>query len=185
MAEQSRTEGEEVEQLRKDVSALMRHLKILGREKQADVSLVISDFVIDRTNIKYSEPFYTHSCGYKMCLMAQISQRPLGSPRGEPGQTQPPSLLFAVHACLMPGEFDGELKLPIKGHVTIHLLNQTKDADHLKRSKQVSWQHLCKKDPSPIPVILDIPVANLYSNPDTKYLVNGNLKFYVRMNFID
>ena len=174
----------EVAQLRKDVNNLMRHLRILGREKQSDVFLTINDFFIDKTNLKYSEPFYTHPCGHKMCLLAQVSQKALGSPRGE-GPTQTPPLLFAVHACLMAGEFDGELSLPIKGHVTIQLLNQSKDSDHLKRSKQVSWQYPCKKDPSPIPVILDVPVANLYSNPDIKYLFNGRLRFCVKMNLID
>lgn len=184
MAEQRSDNPSEVEQLRKDMNALLRHLNIVGREKQADVLLTIDDFFIDKTNLKYSAPFYTHPCGHKMCLLAQVSQKALGSPRGD-GPTQTPPLLFAVHACLMPGEFDRELALPIKGHVTIQLQNQVKDSDHLKRSKQVSWQYPCKKDPSPIPVISDIPVANLYSNPNVKYLVNGNLKFSVRLNFID
>lgn len=183
MAEQ-KSQANEVERLRKDVDVLMRHMRILGREKQANVLLIIDDFIIDKTSLKYSEPFYTHPCGYKMCLLAQVSQKPLGSPRGD-GPTQSPPLLFAVHACLMPGEFDRELTLPIKGHVTIQLLNQVKDSDHLRRSKQVSWQYPCKKDPSPIPVIADIPVTNLYSNPEVKYVVNGNLKFCVRLNFID
>ena len=121
-----------------------------------------------------------------MCLLAQVAQKPLGSPRGD-GPTQTPPLLFAVHVCLMLGEFDNELKLPIKGHVTIQMLNQLKDSEHLKRSKQVSWQYPCKRDPAPIPVILDVPVTNLYagSNPDVKYFVNGSLRFCVKMNFID
>lgn len=184
MAEQKSAAADEVEQLRADIDSLMRHLKILGREKLANVRLNITDFLIDRPNLKYSEPFYTHSCGHKMCLLAQVSQKALGSPRGD-GQTPTPPLLFSVHICLMPGEFDAELKLPMKGHVTIQVLNQSKDSDHLKRSKQVSWQYHCKKDPTPIPVILDIPVANLYSNPDSKYIVNGRMNFCVRMNIIE
>ena len=111
----------EVEQLRADINSLMRHMKILGREKQADVRLNMSDFFVDRPNLKYSEPFYTHPCGHKMCLLAQVSQRALGSPRGEGQATQTPPLLFSVHVCLMPGEFDTELKLPMKGHVTIQV----------------------------------------------------------------
>lgn len=161
-------------------------MKILGYGKQADVLLTINDLFVDRVNLKYSEPFYTHPCGHKMCLLAQVAQKPLGSPRGD-GPTQTPPLLFAVHVCLMLGEFDNELKLPIKGHVTIQMLNQLKDSEHLKRSKQVSWQYPCKRDPAPIPVILDVPVTNLYagSNPDVKYFVNGSLRFCVKMNFID
>ena len=183
-SEQKSGDSGEVEQLRKDVNNLLRHLRILGREKQAEVVLTINDFQIDKTNLKYSETFYTHPCGHKMCLLAQISQKALGSPRGD-GPTQTPPLVFAVHVCLMPGEFDRELSLPIKGHVTVQLLNQSKDADHLRRSKQVSWQYPCKKDPSPIPVVSDIPVANLYSNADIKYIVNGSLRFIVKMNFIE
>ena len=186
MAEQKAAATSEVEQLQKDMNSLMRHMKILGREKQADVLLNMNDFLIDRPNLKYSKPFYTHPCGHKMCLLAQVSQKALGSPRGEGQSTPSPPLLFSVHVCLMPGEFDTELKLPIKGHVTIQVLNQSsKDSDHLRRSKQVSWQYPCKKDPTPIPVISDIPVANLYSNPDAKYLVNGSIQFCVKMNFIE
>ena len=121
MAAEQKPAASEVEQLRTDVNSLMRHLKILGREKQADVRLNMTDFIVDRPNLKYSEPFYTHPCGHKMCLLAQVSQRALGSPRGEGQTTQTPPLLFSVHICLMPGEFDAELKLPMKGHVTIQV----------------------------------------------------------------
>ena len=122
MAEQ-KPSASDIEQLREDVGSLMRHLKILGREKQAEVRLNMMDFHIDRPNLTYSEPFYTHPCGHKMCLLAQVSQRALGSPRGEGQTTQTPPLLFSVHVCLMPGEFDAELKLPMKGHVTIQVSN--------------------------------------------------------------
>ena len=122
MAEQ-KPSASDIEQLREDVGSLMRHLKILGREKQADVRLNMIDFHVDRPNLQYSEPFYTHPCGHKMCLLAQVSQRALGSPRGEGQATQTPPLLFSVHVCLMPGEFDAELKLPMKGHVTIQVSN--------------------------------------------------------------
>ena len=121
MAEQKPSGSGEVEQLRADINSLMRHLKILGREKQADVRLNMTDFLVDRPNLKYSEPFYTHPCGHKMCLLAQVSQRALGSPRGDGQTTATPPLLFSVHVCLMPGEFDAELKLPMKGHVTVQV----------------------------------------------------------------
>ena len=69
--------------------------------------------------IWYSEPFYTHPFGYKMCL--KVSAGGIGDGKG----THLP-----MAACLMRGEFDNHLKWPLRAHVTFRLLNQLEDREH-------------------------------------------------------
>ena len=54
----------------------------------------------------YSPSFYTPDDGYKMCLRVSID-----SSRGSH---------LNVHVCLMPGEFDDQLKWPFRGNISIH-----------------------------------------------------------------
>ena len=68
----------------------------------------------------YSPPFYTHPQGYKMCLDVYAS----GCSRGE-------GTHVSVYACLMKGEFDDHLKWPFQGHVTVAMLNQLEDGNHI------------------------------------------------------
>ena len=60
-----------------------------------------------------SEPFYTHSCGYKMNL--QIHANGAGS--GENTHVS----VYAVFRC---GEFDNQLMWPFRGSIIVQLLNQ-------------------------------------------------------------
>ena len=66
-----------------------------------------------------SEPFYTHSCGYKMCLVVHANG--VGDSEGKG---------VSVFLYLMRGDFDGELAWPFQGKVTISLLNQFEDSGH-------------------------------------------------------
>lgn len=66
-----------------------------------------------------SKPFYTHSCGYKMCLNCRIS---------------PTHDAIQIMACLMRGEFDDNLVWPFYGCVTVQLLNQINDDHHHTRA---------------------------------------------------
>ena len=64
----------------------------------------------------YSTPFYTHPKGYKMCLTVTANSY------GECHGTH-----TAVGTCLMKGEFDDQLKWPLRGYITIRLLSQVDD----------------------------------------------------------
>ena len=69
-----------------------------------------------------SQPFYTHSQGYKMCL--RVTANGQGSGKGT-------HITVAVY--LMNGEFDDQLEWPFKGDITIQLLNQQEDGeDHTR-----------------------------------------------------
>ena len=67
----------------------------------------------------YSQPFYTSMGGYKMCLSVDAN----GCGRGE-------GTHVSVFTCLMPGEFDSQLKWPFRGSITFQLVNQLEDKKH-------------------------------------------------------
>ena len=68
----------------------------------------------------YSPHFYTHPNGYKMCLRVDAN----GSASGR-------GTHLSVFVCLMQGEFDDQLKWPFRGNITIKLVDQKKDRDHV------------------------------------------------------
>ena len=68
----------------------------------------------------YSPHFYTHPHGYKMCL--SVDANGIGSGEGTH---------LAVFVYMMRGEFDDQLKWPFRGGVTIKLVNQEEDRDHV------------------------------------------------------
>ena len=69
-----------------------------------------------------SPPFYTHPHGYKMCMCVW----PNGFSTGKGTH-----LGVTIH--LMRGEFDDQLKWPFRGDITVQLLNQEEDKDHIMK----------------------------------------------------
>ena len=67
-----------------------------------------------------SPPFYTHPCGYRMRLVVDIR----GDKRARGTHT-------SVFLHLIIGEFDDLLKWPIRGCITIELLNQNGGESHV------------------------------------------------------
>ena len=70
----------------------------------------------------YSPHFYTHPNGYKMCVKVYAN----GFDTGE-------GTYLSVLMCVMQGEFDDQLKWPFRGEISIKLLNQEEDKDHVTR----------------------------------------------------
>jgi len=64
----------------------------------------------------YSDPFYTHSKGYKMCL--NVFSAGLNSPY----------LTMWLH--LVKGSYDDHLKWPVKGQLEVKLVNQVSNCEH-------------------------------------------------------
>jgi len=64
----------------------------------------------------YSDPFYTHQKGYKMCL--NVFAAGLNSPH------------LTVWLHLIKGSYDNRLKWPLKGRCEIKLLNQVSNCKH-------------------------------------------------------
>ena len=67
----------------------------------------------------YSEPFFTHPGGYKMCL--QVYPNGVRSAQGQ---------YLSAFTCLMRGDMDHILKWPFCGKIVIHILNQVEDDNH-------------------------------------------------------
>ena len=65
----------------------------------------------------YSDPFYTHHFGYKMCLSV-IAAAPWNSTH------------LSVYLHLMRGSYDDQLKWPLKGLCEVKLLNQISNSKH-------------------------------------------------------
>ena len=67
----------------------------------------------------YSDPFYTHNKGYKMCLFVDAA-----------GHGQGKGTHLSVFLYLMKGPHDDELTWPLKGKFEIKLLNQISNCEH-------------------------------------------------------
>lgn len=159
----------DVEQLKKELDSLMRHHRIVSHQKQS-IPLTVTGFKVDEPNYQLSDPFYSHPCGYKLCLRAELTKN----------KESPGALIFTMHACLMAGQFDGELEWPVKARITIQIQNQNGDSDHIQRSKQVSWRYKSSGDPLPIPVMTDVDTSLLTQQGATKYITRGTLQLTVK-----
>ena len=71
----------------------------------------------------YSPEFYTSPGGYKMCICMDAN-----------GNGEGKGTRASVYACLMKGENDDHLPWPFTGKVTVELLNQLEDRNHLSKS---------------------------------------------------
>ena len=67
----------------------------------------------------FSDPFYTHNKGYKMCLNIDAA----GNGSGK-------ATHLSVFLYLMKGPHDDELTWPLRGKFEIKLLNQISDSEH-------------------------------------------------------
>ena len=67
----------------------------------------------------YSEPFYSHNMGYKMCMKIYGS-----------GYDEGKNTHLSVFLFLMKGPHDDELTWPLRGKFHIKLLNQISDREH-------------------------------------------------------
>jgi hypothetical protein len=68
----------------------------------------------------YSPHFYTHRNGYKLSLLIDANGRSHGK-----------GTHLSVFVYLMPGEFDDQLKWPFQAKISIKLVNQEEDRDHV------------------------------------------------------
>ena len=71
----------------------------------------------------YSSPFYTGPGGYKMCISVDANGRGRGA-----------GTHVTVSAHLMRGEYDDWLVWPFRGDITIQVMNQNSDQDHVEKT---------------------------------------------------
>ena len=99
--------------------------QITGTYRPTGAEITMTDFEECRKDNEswYSPHFYTHPKGYKMCL--RVYANGLGDGEGTH---------LSLYVYLMRGEFDDQLKWPLRGAVTIQLVNQEEDKDHVMRT---------------------------------------------------
>ena len=68
-------------------------------------------------------PFYTHDGGYKMHLWVFPN-----------GYDKEEGKYMSVFTCLVKGENDDKLKWPLRGSITVQLLDQSGNENHLERT---------------------------------------------------
>ena len=88
------------------------------------VDLIMTDFAErkDNEDFWFSDPFYTHQNGYKLCL--KVIPAGLGVGTGKD---------VSISVYVMKGEFDDSLKWPFKGDITLQLLDWAKDEVHCEK----------------------------------------------------
>ena len=106
------------------------HFRIFAVELLSKPGVLPTELIIKNFNKHnhesdecYSQPFYTHPRGYKMCL--QVFVNGCGEGKGTH---------VSVYAHLMRGEFDAHLKWPFQGDITIAMLNQLEDNSHTENT---------------------------------------------------
>ena len=104
----------EVQELKTSVQELTFHK--LG----LPISFRVEQDVEDNVHLP---PFYTHSHGYKFCIYVY----PQGCGDGK-------GTRVSVYTCLMKGQFDDHLKWPFRGEITIQIVNQDGDHDHVEKT---------------------------------------------------
>ena len=69
----------------------------------------------------FSPSFYSHQRGYRLCFYVQSN----GSGSGK-------GTHVSIYVCIMQGQFDDSLQWPFREAITIQLLNQTEDKNHVE-----------------------------------------------------
>ena len=98
------------------------------KEETRQLMLTLGGFPIDfkvnyasREEVVYFPSFYTHTHGYRMCIRVD--------PNGGGGTH------VSVYTHLMKGQlFDDHLKWPFRGEITIQIVNQDGDHDHVEET---------------------------------------------------
>ena len=73
-----------------------------------------------------SPPFYSHIGGYKMCLSVTANGRSRGK-----------GTHVSIYVHLMRGDHDDHLKWPFRGDITVSVLNQRMEEEHVAKTIQV------------------------------------------------
>ena len=129
----------QIEEQSRQIEELSMKLQRKGKEenKQAFTSepllLTMNTFEHRKKNDRdwYSESFYTHPRGYKLCV--QVYANGSGKAKGSH---------VSLFTRIMKGKYDDELSWPFQGKITAELLNQNADKNHY--TYDYSYDRDCK-----------------------------------------
>ena len=117
---QADTDTYELEEIRDSIEALWNEISQMNLVQSSVITsppvqfkMYNFDGLKASENAWFSEPFFTHPKGYKMCLNIDAN-----------GYGDGKNSHVSVFAYLMQGEFDSELKWPFQGYIVVQLLDQ-------------------------------------------------------------
>ena len=87
------------------------------------VTRILHNFSDMKEDYYMLDPFYSHDGGYKMRLW--VFPNGYGKEEGK---------YMSVFTCLVKGEYDDKLKWPLRGSITVQLLDQSGKGNHLERT---------------------------------------------------
>ena len=95
--------------------------KLSFGDRKIPVVIKMSDFMKKKKDRAewYSDYFYTHEHGYKICLRAHAA-----------GWSKGYATHLSIILCLLAGPFDDHLSWPLRGEFEVKLLNQISDIEH-------------------------------------------------------
>jgi len=172
---QSQQQAERIEKLEKQLKEKEKELE------QLNMKLGMPPFTFTMSNFNqlkakkttwYSPPLYTHTHGYKFCTRVL----PYGAyPDG-----------YGTHVSVwlysMSGEFDATLQWPAKFTITLQLLNQHRDKDHITVTKQFQWKKPGSERESAGPFTTRLIAhtdLELNAQKQTQYLKDDRLRFRI------
>lgn len=99
-----------------------------------DLTIKMTNFTEKKENNEsfFSEPFYTHPNGYKLCLCVW----PNGTKNGNNAH-------LAAGVQFLKGPYDDSLSWPFEGSITLQLLNQISDEDHCSNKVDINSDDNC------------------------------------------
>ena len=99
--------------------ALQSVVEVIDRNIPTDFKLSGFEGQKKQDDVWFSPAFYTHSGGYRMCLKVY----PNGNGNGL-------GTHVSIYMCILQGPNDGSLRWPLRGEITIQIVNETGDIQH-------------------------------------------------------
>ena len=114
----------EVADLQRQNEFLFRKLQLECKNQVVPFDFTMPDFERNKNDKAtfFSPPFYSHCCGYRMCLRVDAN-----------GWGDGKNSHVSIYLYMMKGEYDECLRWPFRGEVTIQLVNQMKNEEHLTK----------------------------------------------------
>ena len=185
-----RKEREDLEVVRDTQQRLQTLVQLVENPEGLIGPMPPATFVMDNfqdrkadNELWYSPAFYSHPMGYKMCIHVYPN-----------GHKEGLGTHLSVFSAILPGEFDDVLQWPFCGEITIFLLNQLQNQNHVSYTVQFTTRDSMKYRQRPDPnVVVDPGLAqswgtmtmvdhhSLQVQPPLgcQYLVDDCLKFQV------
>ena len=132
-----------------------------GETSIVPVSFTMLDYLkhLESGQPWYSPPFYTRESGYKLCIRvdAKLNEK---------------SNHLSVHACILKGEYDGQLQWPIHAEVRVSLLNWK----GIPKSLYLPGDEYCKQVLVEEITPLGKGIVEFVSNENLELILNKNMQ---------